>query len=144
MRQLVLACRQFSARIISLFVAAFLALALCPAGFADSQVLEDLRSPLFQDLKVPVYTWMLVNSSPKAIVIALHGGCLHGRAYRTLGQSLAAKNYMLESLDMRGYGAWHHEGFGSKEDRRFNYGKSEIDVLLLVDQLCKYFPDTPV
>ncbi len=144
MRQLAIACRTFSARIFSLFVAVFLVLAVCPASFADSQVLEDLHSPIFQDLKVPVYTWMPVNSSPKAIVIALHGGCLHGRAYRTLGHSLATRNYMLVSLDMRGYGAWHHEGFGSKEDRHFNYANSEIDVLLLVDQLCKYFPDTPV
>lgn len=144
MRQLAFACRSFSARIFSLFVAALLVLAISPASFADSQVLEDYHSPLFQDLKVPVYTWMPVNSSPKAIVIALHGGCLHGRAYQTLGRKLAAKNYMLVSPDMRGYGAWYHEGFGSKGDRHFNYGKSEIDVLLLVDQLSKYFPDTPV
>lgn len=144
MRQLVLACRSFSAKILSLFVAALLTLAISPVSFAYSQVLEDYHSPIFQDLRVPVYTWMPVNSSPKAIVIALHGGCLHGRAYRTLGQSLAARNYMLVSLDMRGYGAWYHEGFGSKDDRHFNYASSEVDVLLLVDQLSKSFPDTPV
>lgn len=144
MRQLVVACRSFSARLFSLFVAVFLLLGASQAGFANSQVVEDFDSTLFQDLHVPVYTWMLTNSSPKAIVVALHGGCLHGRSFRTLGQKLAAKNYMLVSLDMRGYGKWVHEGFGSKEDKRFNYARSEADTIAVIERLHLYFPDVPV
>jgi acylglycerol lipase len=131
-------------KLISLFVAVFLLLASSQTGFAQGQVVEDYNSTLFQDLHVPVYTWMLSNSSPKAIVVALHGGCLHGRSYTTLGRTLAAKNFMLVSLDMRGYGKWVHEGFGSKKDRRFNYARSEADIIAIIEKLHLYFPNIPV
>ncbi|MBX9879800.1 MAG: lysophospholipase [Candidatus Obscuribacterales bacterium] len=144
MRQLVVACRSFSARLLSLFVATFLLFASSQTGFAQSQVVEDFDSTLFQDMHLPVYTWMLTNSSPKAIVVALHGGCLHGRSFRTLGQAMAEKNVMLVSLDMRGYGKWVHEGFGTSEDKRFNYAKSEADSVAIIQRLHEYFPNVPV
>lgn len=144
MRQLVVACRSFSARLLSLLVVVVLLLASPQAGFAQSQVVEDFQSTLFQDMHIPVYTWILTNSSPKAIVVALHGGCLHGRAYRALGQSMAERNFMLVSLDMRGYGKWVHEGYGSKKDARFNYAQSEADIIAIINRLHMCFPEVPV
>lgn len=100
---------------------------------------------IFADLKLPVYAWQAnSNVPPKAIVVALHGGCLHGRAYSALGTSMAARNYLTVSLDMRGYGRWYHEGFGSKKDRTFQYKQSLADVGQVLKRLRVVYPATPI
>jgi len=118
-------------------------LTLSPAGLANP-VVEDYQSPLFQDLHLPTYIWMQANTSPKAIIVALHGGCLHGRSFRTLGRAMSERQYMLVSLDMRGYGAWYCEDFGSQEDRHFNYAISEQDIIAVIAKLREYFPGKPI
>lgn len=105
------------------------------------------KSPgeIFADLKLPIYAWQAdSNVPPKAIVVALHGGCLHGRAYNTLGTALAARNYLTVSLDMRGYGRWYYEGFGSKKDRTFQYKQSLADVGQVLTRLRGAYPTTPI
>lgn len=105
------------------------------------------KSPgeIFADLKLPIYAWQAnSNVSPKAIVVALHGGCLHGRSYNALGTNLAARDYLTVSLDMRGYGKWYHAGFGSKKDRTFQYEQSLADVGQVLTRLRGAYPTTPI
>jgi alpha-beta hydrolase superfamily lysophospholipase len=93
---------------------------------------------------LPVYTWNNAKGQPKAIIVGFHGGAMHGRAYRTLAQKLAARNIDFVSFDMRGYGAYFREGFGTKRDRTFNYKRSLDDASAIVSWVRDSNPGLPV
>ncbi|MBZ0184721.1 MAG: lysophospholipase, partial [Candidatus Obscuribacterales bacterium] len=101
----------------------------------------------FSNFKLPVYAWRAFNKSqnqPQAIILALHGGCLNGRSFEHLGGKLAKQDLVLVSLDLRGYGKWRTEDFGSKKDRTFDYDKSRKDVALVLAHIHSIYPDIPV
>ncbi|MCA9800726.1 MAG: alpha/beta fold hydrolase [Cyanobacteria bacterium HKST-UBA02] len=95
------------------------------------------------DLDLPVYAWLPADDHPRAIILALHGGCLSGRSFKHLGYKLTREGYAVVSLDLRGYGKWR-EGFGKKKDRNFNYGRSRRDVTALLEHINASYPEVPV
>jgi alpha-beta hydrolase superfamily lysophospholipase len=111
---------------------------------ASPQILEIEQAPFFDGLHVPTYTWTKVNDSPKAIVVLLHGGCLSGQSYRTLGQQLAKENYLAVSADMRGYGKWYHDQFGTPYEKTFHYEQSMQDFKDIIGKLRLHYPGKPV
>lgn len=116
------------------------------AVFAQSPraVVENENNELFRDLNLPTYTWNIPNTQPKAIVMGFHGACLHGRSYRTLAEKLADKEFMFVSYDMRGFGKWFHDGFGTKKDRAFDHGQSFEDGTAILKRLRETYPGVPV
>ncbi|MBK9143086.1 MAG: alpha/beta fold hydrolase [Candidatus Melainabacteria bacterium] len=95
------------------------------------------------DLDLPVYAWLPTDDHPRAVILALHGGCLSGRSFKHLGHKLTRKGYAVVSLDLRGYGKWR-EGFGTKKDRNFDYRKSRQDVSTLLQHINASYPEVPV
>jgi alpha-beta hydrolase superfamily lysophospholipase len=117
-----------------------------PAAFSKTlygraQVKEYVTKTKFA---MPVYTWNNAKGQPKAIVVGFHGGAMHGRAFRTLAQKLAARNIDFVSFDMRGYGAYSREGFGTKRDRTFNYKRSLDDANAIVSWVRQSNPGVPI
>lgn len=102
------------------------------------------KTSILADLNLPVYVWNAVTDRPKAFVLALHGGCLHGRAYNAIASELARRNFSVISLDLRGYGKWHYEQFGTKRDRSFHYKESLQDIKLVASRLRMNYADTPI
>lgn len=95
-------------------------------------------------LKFPVYVWRDTAVQPKAILIGCHGGCLHGRSYRFLGENMVDSGYLMASIDLRGFGKYRHEGFGVKRDKKVHYKRSMVDFYLLMKELKAEYPGVPV
>lgn len=135
-------------RFLLAFVLAFLCmlpqacLAALPSTVNDVIYMED--SSMFSDLNIPTYTWTVTEATPKAIVVALHGGCLHGRNYEHLGRLLAEQGFMLVSTDMFGYGKYHYENYGGEYGKTFHYERSIANVVAIVERLRDSYPDTPI
>lgn len=99
---------------------------------------------LLNGLAVPTYVWPAATNKPKAVVLGLHGGCLHGRAFERLANTLAGRGYTFVSFDMRGYGKWYFNGFGSERDKTFHYDESIEDIKRIVARVHQAYPGTPV
>lgn len=102
------------------------------------------ESQLFADLNLPTYVWNIPKEKPKAIIMGFHGGCLHGRSYKTLAKSLADQDIMFVTYDMRGYGKWFHEGYGTKRDRLFKHEQSYQDGQAILGRLREKYPHVPI
>lgn len=133
-------------RVYPTFVALVICLGLLVAdGPALAKGLTPIQQPeIFSGLKIPTYMWSNGSQPPRAIVVAVHGGCLHGRAYRGLGRLLSDQNFLVVSLDMRGFGKWCHSDFGSKQDATFQYDESKNDIQAMLVRLRERFPGVPV
>lgn len=115
---------------------------ILPAG-SHSLVVTPHDQDIFAGINLPVYVWSN-GRRPDAIVVGLHGGCLHGRAYDHLARVMNADDILFVSLDLRGYGSWYHENFGTKKDRTFNYTQSRKDVEVILKRLREVYPGTPI
>lgn len=111
---------------------------------AEPTAPDELGTQVFPKLNLPLYVWRHSNQSPDAIVIAFHGGCLHARSYSPLAEAIVANNYMLVAADMRGFGKWYHEGFGTRHDRTFHYKQSFRDAHDILESVRSQYPGTPV
>lgn len=114
------------------------------AALADPSANESDNYGIEHQLKFPVYIWRKADVQPKAIIIGCHGGCLHGRSYRFLGEELAKKDFVMASIDLRGFGKYCHEGFGDKRDKKVHYKRSMVDFYLLMKELRSEYPGVPV
>ncbi len=109
-----------------------------------SSIKCDENSKLFEGLSLPTYVWSNGNKHPDLIVLGLHGGCLHGRSYDGLGKALAKRNYVVVSTDMRGYGKWYFDQFGTEKDKTFDYERSLVDIESILARLRSIYPNTPI
>lgn len=115
-----------------------------PAQAIDNPIQGEINEALFGGMHIPIYVWAKGISEPRAIVVAIHGGCLHGRDYEALGKALEARNVMVVSTDLRGYGKWFHEDFGGEYNKAFHYKQSKRDLALMVLKLREAYPGVPV
>lgn len=95
---------------------------------------------------IPTYEWMPVGSSPKAMVLGIHGLTLHGRRYRVLARSLAVNGLGFVSMDMRGFGRCKFDDkkqFSTKDEDRLNvnHEKSFEDIVALAKLIKQNNPD---
>lgn len=94
------------------------------------------------DFAGAIYTWSKPNVQPQAVVLALHGGAMHGGSFRHLGEKLAQRDYLVVSLDMRGFGKSFY--CGSKRDGKLNYRQTVADIHELIGCLRRAYPGTPI
>lgn len=99
---------------------------------------------IFRGIPSPTYLWEPVQGDPTAIIIGLHGGVLHGRSYQGLATELSKKGIMFASLDLRGYGKWRYENFGSKRDQKIRYKDSMKDAESMLVRLHHRYPNTAI
>lgn len=102
------------------------------------------NSQMFDHLPIPTYVWSNGHKHPEAIVLGIHGGCLHGRAYAGLADALVEKDYLFVSMDMHGYGKWHFNHFGTHKDETFNYPQDLKDIEAMLRRLRIAYPHTPI
>lgn len=114
------------------------------AAWADPTPRQEDDYGTKHQLKFPVYIWREKNIQPKGIIIGCHGGCLHGRSYKFLGENLADAGYVMASIDLRGFGKYCHEEFGAARDKKVHYKRSMVDFYLLIKELKKEYPGLPV
>ncbi|MBX9692196.1 MAG: lysophospholipase, partial [Cyanobacteria bacterium] len=73
------------------------------------------------------------------------GGCLDGTAFSPLAKRLSKQDYTFVSFDMRGFGQWYHDGFGSKKhNRTFRYDETRADIVSILKRLRQQYPRTPI
>ena len=100
---------------------------------------------IFEGIDAPTYLWEPSNGAhPKAIILGLHGGVLHGRSFEALATDLASEDVMFASLDLRGFGKWKYDHFGSKRDEKIRYKESLEDVKSMLVRLREHYPDIPI
>lgn len=114
------------------------------AQAAETPICGEVNKTIFGDLHLPIYLWTKTPADPSAIIVAIHGGCLHGGTYKALGEALAPKNVMVVSMDLRGYGKWYYENFGTKSDKTFHYKQTKEDFAVLVGRLRESYPGVPI
>jgi alpha-beta hydrolase superfamily lysophospholipase len=120
-------------------------LLLLPApAQADPPAVDEQEAQSLHALSLPVYIWKDASRTPDAIVLAFHGGCLHARSYSPLAERIVPNNFMLVATDMRGFGKWYHEGFGTRRDRTFRYKQSVRDAHAVLESIRSKYPATPI
>lgn len=138
------AARKLNSIMAAIAVAAF---AFVSAPVDCKEYETALVDNLSQELGFPIYSWACENS-PKAIILAIHGATLHGRAYATIGEHLSKEGYAVFSPDLRGFGAWYHNNKGNSEEeklaRHVLYKQSESDLKNLLSKLHELYPGKPV
>jgi alpha-beta hydrolase superfamily lysophospholipase len=111
----------------------------------SAKAIETDDPKMLKGLGIPTYVWRDdKDNKPQAIVVGFHSGCLHGKSFDTLARQLAERDVMFVSFDMRGYGKWYHDGYGTEADRTFNYTRTIDDIKRLLATLHKEFPGTRV
>ncbi len=134
----------FNRFVRTLLLAVVTVVTISGAALSQPTPREDDNFSVTKDLKLPVYVWRNPDKDPKAIIIGCHGGCLYGRAYRFLGEKLADENFLFVSMDLRGFGKYYHNSYGSKRDKKVHYKHSMVDFYLVIKELRKEYPGTPV
>ena len=125
--------------IMATFVAAVCALvAIGQPVLADAVRVDD--GPLATMLELPVYQWQDNQTSPRAVVLAIHGLTMHGTVFDACARKLAADGEIVIAIDMRGYGAWYKGG----KSKRVNCGQSERDLCALAAAVRKQYKGLPV
>ena len=101
------------------------------------------KNDISRQLGLRIYEWdNLGDSTPRAIVVAIHAFLLDGTRYNTIAHALNEKNIRVLAPDMRGFGHWYRSK--EPEKRKLDYKKSEADIVELLNYLKKSYPNIPI
>jgi acylglycerol lipase len=120
-----------------------LSLSLGIAG-AHAQVVREDQADIAQNL--PAYKWHDSSMPTRAVVIAVHGVTMHGGVFNTMAQSLASNGIDVFAQDLRGYGRWLTDPkfTGDKRATTIDYESSYSDLVSMIKQARKQYPDIPL
>lgn len=107
------------------------------------KVLREDNGPLSRRLNLPVYEWRDNDSSPRAIVVAIHGYIQHGLTFDAVARELASRGFHVVALDQRGSGRWL-TGDGFPQSDKTDCRQSEEDLVALLRTLKADYPSLPV
>lgn len=99
---------------------------------------------LTEELGFPLYVNGPELASPKAVIVAIHGATLHGRAFDTFSKAVAKRGYLVIAGDMRGFGDWIHGKPRGEYPRHVLYKWSESDLRHLLAKLRELYPEKPI
>lgn len=139
---------------LQLKLLSILLLCLCVLNFPAPAYSTDRYINGFAEedaLGFPVYKWSADTSSPKVIIVAIHGLLMHGTVYSRLAQQLSSENIMLVSLDLRGFGRWRFPDKNDMQSGRehkgcaaIDYRQSLADIVNLLKSMRRQYPAVPV
>jgi alpha-beta hydrolase superfamily lysophospholipase len=92
-----------------LILIALLAAIGISARAASANVVYDENGPIASATHLPIYEWHDDAAPAKAIVVLVHGFTQDGLSPKVLASQLAAQNYLVLSLDLRGHGRWRSD-----------------------------------
>jgi alpha-beta hydrolase superfamily lysophospholipase len=123
-----------------------------PEKYADKLSPELARKYIYTEdgdytkaLKIPTYEWMPADSTPKALVLGVHGLTLHGRRFRVLARLLSVNGIGFVAPDMRGFGRCKFDDknqFSTPEDdkSKVNHHKSYDEIVQLSRLMKQKYP----
>lgn len=93
---------------------------------------------------IPVSQWRDASTSPRAIVLAIHGLTLHGGAFDQVARELATRGIVTVAPDLRGFGRCYKNGGDVTQLSSIDYEASKNDLLGLCRRLRSDNPGVPV
>jgi alpha-beta hydrolase superfamily lysophospholipase len=116
-----------------------------PPVFSASETPNDgstMKSmvPLLKD-KPPLANWTAANGSPRAVLLCLHELGMHSGLFDNLGTRMAAQNYTVYALDLRGFGGWKNV---KGPEGRMSLERTLDDIKESVEALHSKYPGLPV
>jgi len=117
----------------------------------QARVIRQDEGQIASNCRVSAYQWNDDSITPKAIVVIVHGFTQEGKSAEALASALAAKNYLVLSMDQRGHGRWMHDDWSSgaggkrrRSGRKVDYNDSENDLLRVCRVAKEQYPDIPL
>lgn len=110
----------------------------------ERSVIREDDSQLSQALALPLYTWHLPGTAPKAVIVTIHGVTLHGAVFDKVASELARSGYFVVSPDLRGFGRWYLGNDRFLNDGGVSFYKSRADLIRLVAKLKAIYPALPI
>jgi acylglycerol lipase len=89
---------------------------------------------------LPIRFWVPPAPAPRAVVVCIHGMCLHAGSYAALADSLRDRGILVVALDVRGLGTWVNS-FGQ---RFLNLEGTLGDIHNVVERMHGLLPNTPI
>ncbi len=121
-------------RLCSMVLGITLGFVTLPAG---AEVVRDDNSSLSQESGVPGYIWQQTESSPKAVVVLVHGFTQQAKSFDTLATNLAQDGYLVFAMDQRGHGRWDRSG---RKRPVVDYWRSVGDLQQVISRLKQDYP----
>lgn len=119
--------------------------ALLISTMATSPSLAEIKTQALslngQDAAVPTYMWSDAGVTPKAVLVALHGGVQHGRVFDPLARKLAPEGFIVYAIDFRGHGQWLVK---TKKRPKVDYDGTVRDLIKVTEQLRAKYPLLPL
>jgi alpha-beta hydrolase superfamily lysophospholipase len=104
---------------------------------------SDVVKAEYVDQDISVTSWSQDNSSPRAIVLAIHGMTLHGGTYDRTARALAGRGVTVIAPDMRGFGR-NYDPDDKGGVSRVDYTASMKDVVRILTEAKQKNPGIPV
>lgn len=91
--------------------------------------------------KPPLANWISSNTTPKAVLLCLHELGMYSGVFENLGTRMAAQNYTVYALDLRGFGGWKKV---TGTEGRMSLDRTLVDIKESVEALHGKYPGLPV
>ncbi len=111
---------------------------------SHAEVVRQDDTELGEQLKIPVTVWSDPSKKPKAVIVAIHGMVMHGGTFDVLANHLVPQGFFVAAPDLRGYGRWQVGAPSRTADPAIDYEQSQADIVALLKQLNKRFPNLPL
>ncbi len=134
--------RALNTGVIAALIIVLMMMSALPA--MSKELTGNVREDLTEELGFPLYVHGPDSKAPKAVVVAIHGATLHGRAFDTLSKELSKHDYMVIAGDMRGFGDWIHGKARGPFPHHVLYKWSEADLRRLLSKLRELYPEKPI
>lgn len=85
---------------------------------------------------IPCFSWTNKKIEPQAVLLCVHGLCLHGGTYKPFGEVMASRQIATYAVDIRGFGAWRHSDL--------NFPACLKDIRWKIDELRSLHQGLPV
>lgn len=89
---------------------------------------------------LPIHFWPCAGGKPKAILLCIHGMCLHSGSYQSFAECMSKKGFLVVALDVRGLGSWMQ----SSGQEYLNLSACLSDISSLSGELKTLCPDLPI
>ncbi len=90
--------------------------------------------------KVPCIRWIDEVSTPRAVLLCIHGLGLHKGVYEEFGREMAKKGIITYAIDMRGFGSW----IPKEKNALIDFDGSLSDIKRALLEIRKAHPGLPV
>jgi len=97
-------------------------------------------TPTVTNDPLPIRFWPTAPRKPEAILLCVHGMCLHSGGYQDFAKWMNRKGYFVVGVDVRGLGSW----MSSQGQEYLNLDACIADITSVTAEMRQMFPDTPV